>query len=90
MKRPPSVFAAKPVLAASLSHPNIVTIHDFGVTKEARAYLVMELLEGSTIRERLQETRRFTTAQLLPVLRDVCSALDAAHRRQHRPSRSET
>lgn len=78
-------------LAASLSHPNVVTIHDFGVTKETRAYLVMELLEGSTIRERLRETARFTTAQLLPVLHDVCSALDAAHRRQlvHRDLKPE-
>ena len=77
--------------AASLSHPNIVTIHDFGVTKEARAYLVMELLEGSTIRERLRETGRFTTSQLLPVLREICSALDAAHRRQlvHRDLKPE-
>ena len=60
-------FRREARVAASLSHPNVVTIHDFGVTKEARAYLVMELLEGSTIRERLRETRRFTTAQLLPV-----------------------
>jgi serine/threonine-protein kinase len=84
-------FRREARVAASLSHPNIVTIHDFGVTKEARAYLVMELLEGSTIRERLRETGRFTTSQLLPVLRDVCSALDAAHRRQlvHRDLKPE-
>lgn len=84
-------FRREARVAASLSHPNVVTIHDFGVTKEARAYLVMELLEGSTIRERLRETRRFTTAQLLPVLRDVCSALDAAHGQQivHRDLKPE-
>ena len=84
-------FRREARVAASLSHPNIVTIYDFGVTKEARAYLVMELLEGSTIRERLRETGRFTTSQLLPVLRDVCSALDAAHGRQlvHRDLKPE-
>ncbi len=51
----------------------------------------MELLEGSTIRERLREPGRFTTSELLPVLRDVCSALDAAHRRQlvHRDLKPE-
>ncbi len=84
-------FRREARVAASFSHPNVVTIHDFGVTKEARAYLVMELLEGSTIRERLRESGRFSTSQLLPVLRDVCSALDAAHRRQlvHRDLKPE-
>jgi Tol biopolymer transport system component len=38
---------------AALSHPNVLTIFDFG-TWEGRAYAVMELLEGETLRERLR------------------------------------
>src|SRR6187397_176734 len=39
---------------AALSHPNILSIHDYGVDA-ARAYAVMELLEGQTLRERLTD-----------------------------------
>jgi dipeptidyl aminopeptidase/acylaminoacyl peptidase len=39
---------------ASLSHPNVLTIFDFG-THEGRTYAVMELLEGETLRKRLRE-----------------------------------
>ncbi|MCL6646463.1 MAG: serine/threonine protein kinase, partial [Dehalococcoidia bacterium] len=39
---------------ASLSHPNVLTIFDFG-THEGRTYAVMELLEGETLRERLRD-----------------------------------
>jgi serine/threonine protein kinase len=38
---------------AALSHPHILAIHDFG-TQEGIAYAVMELLEGQTLRERLE------------------------------------
>src|SRR5207247_8607870 len=33
--------------AASFTHPNVVTVHDFGVALDSRAFLVMELLEGA-------------------------------------------
>jgi eukaryotic-like serine/threonine-protein kinase len=40
--------------ASQLNHPNIVTVHDFG-THEGAPYVVQELLEGETLRERLRE-----------------------------------
>ena len=41
-------------VAASFAHPNVVTIYDFGVADGRRAFLVMELLEGTTLREALR------------------------------------
>lgn len=67
--------------AASFAHPNVVTVHDFGVASGTRAFLVMEILEGVTLRQRLQAQKRLPAAQLLDVTRDVCAALGAAHRR---------
>src|SRR5439155_9563413 len=58
--------------AASLAHPNIVTVHDFGVSG-AHAYLVMELLDGATLRDTLQHERSLTPPRALRVLRDVCA-----------------
>jgi eukaryotic-like serine/threonine-protein kinase len=66
--------------AASFAHPNIVTVYDFGVASGTRAFLVMEILEGSTLRETLQIEKRLPTSRALPILRDVCGALSAAHR----------
>jgi eukaryotic-like serine/threonine-protein kinase len=51
----------------------------------------MEILEGSTLRERLRLQKRFSRACIPPILRDVCSALSAAHRRHlvHRDLKPE-
>ncbi|HSD72763.1 MAG TPA: protein kinase [Thermoanaerobaculia bacterium] len=56
---------------ASLSHPNILAIHDFG-REEGSAYAVMELLEGQTLRERL-------ATEALPARKAIDYAVQIAH-----------
>jgi len=46
-------FARESKAVAALSHPNILAIHDVGTTADGTAYAVTELLEGSTLRDRL-------------------------------------
>ncbi len=77
--------------AASFTHPHVVTIHDFGVTDEARAFLVMERLVGRTLRQTLRQEGRLPGSRAIEILRDVCAAADAAHRRQmiHRDLKPE-
>ncbi len=77
--------------AASFSHPNVVTVHDFGVAAATRAFLVMELLDGHTLREELKREKRLAARRTLEVLRGVTAAVDAAHRRQliHRDLKPE-
>jgi serine/threonine-protein kinase len=76
--------------AAGFAHPNVVTVHDFGMSGN-RAFLVMELLEGISLREELRRHRRLPAAHTREVLRGVCAAVDAAHRRQliHRDLKPE-
>ena len=64
-------FEREAKAVAALSHPNILAIHDFG-TDGATAYAVMELLEGQTLRERLD-------AGPLPVRKTIEMALQIAH-----------
>ena len=84
-------FRREARVAASFAHPNVVTVHDFGVAEGNRAFLVMELLEGGTLREGLWRHTRFPAARTLLILRHVCAALDAAHHRQlvHRDLKPE-
>ena len=83
-------FQREAKTSAAFSHPNVVTIHDYSV-EGSRAFLVMELLEGRTVREELAAVHRFEPRRIVTILRDVCSAVDAAHRRHliHRDLKPE-
>ena len=82
-------FQLEARLAASFVHPNVVTVHDFG-TSGAQAFLVMERLQGHTLRAALRrgEVAPRTAA---PVVRQVCAAVAAAHERRivHRDLKPE-
>jgi tRNA A-37 threonylcarbamoyl transferase component Bud32 len=77
--------------AASFAHPNVVTVYDFGSVAETRAFLVMELLEGTTLREELRGQKRSAPSRLVGIMRGVCAAVGAAHRRRliHRDLKPE-
>ncbi|PKW25303.1 serine/threonine-protein kinase [Phycicoccus duodecadis] len=72
-------FEREARVTAALSHPNVVTVHDTGVEGDT-AYLVMELLPGPSLADRLQEGP-LPVEDVVEVGRQVASALDAAHAR---------
>jgi tRNA A-37 threonylcarbamoyl transferase component Bud32 len=84
-------FRGEARASASFAHPNVVTVHDFGVAGGTRAYLVMEILEGTTLRERLRLESHLSAGQIISIARCVCAALSAAHRRHlvHRDLKPE-
>ena len=63
--------------ASALNHPNICTIHDIG-EHEGQPYLIMELLEGQSLRERI-DAEPFSPREILEIGTDVSDALGAAH-----------
>src|SRR4029077_6152038 len=67
---------------ASLSHPNIVSVYDYGTDAEgATQYIVMQLVEGRDLAAILKERGRINTDDAVQVAIAVASALEAAHRR---------
>ena len=62
---------------ASLSHPNIVGVHDFGRAGE-HFYLVMEFVDGVDLR-RMIRAGEVTPAQALSIVGQICEALQYAH-----------
>ena len=72
-------FRAEARAVASLRHPSILRVYDWGEDGGA-PYLVMELLEGGSLRSLLDRGRRLTPAQAALVGADAARALDYAHR----------
>jgi hypothetical protein len=68
--------------AAMLHHPNVITIHDFGETgdDDAPAFLVMEFVKGTPLREMLTSEGRFAVERALRLMRGICAGVGAAHR----------
>ncbi len=64
---------------AAVSHPNLVHLHHGGITSSGHSYLVMELLEGSTLARRLEEAGPLQPRLALDVAIAVADALRALH-----------
>jgi serine/threonine protein kinase len=64
---------------AQLHHPNIVSIFDYNLDAEGRPFLVMELLNGPSLREELAIRRWLPLDEVLQILLPICKALQLAH-----------
>lgn len=76
---------------AAFTHPNVVTVYDFGVAVDSRAFLVMELLSGTNLRDEITRHGRLPAARTVDIMRGVSAAVDAAHGQQlvHRDLKPE-
>jgi serine/threonine protein kinase len=74
-----SRFQREAELLASLNHPNLAAVYSVG-DYQGQPFLVMELLEGQTLKDKM-ESRRLTVSEVLDIGIQVADALDAAHSR---------
>jgi len=72
-------FRQEAEIAARLEHENIVRVTDFGRSPEGYLFLVMELLEGESLFERLRREVLLPPEEAVPIFWQICSALEAAH-----------
>lgn len=71
-------FAREARVAAGLSHPNVVTVFDVGEA-DGRPFIVMELVSGRTLEERLRREGALSATDVLAIARQVCAGLEHAH-----------
>ncbi len=65
--------------AANLSHPNIVTVHDFGFADDM-LYIVMEYIPGKDLKQLIRERGRFPVEDAIPLIFQACAGIGYAHR----------
>ena len=65
--------------AANLSHPNIVTVHDFGLD-HGQLYIVMEYLPGKDLKTLLRQRGRYSVEEAIPLMVQACAGIGYAHR----------
>lgn len=64
---------------ASLSHPNVVAVYDVGTEGNVQ-YIVMELVEGPTLKDVIRESAPLSAGRIIDIGRQICEALEYAHR----------
>jgi tRNA A-37 threonylcarbamoyl transferase component Bud32 len=74
-------FRQESQVTGSFAHPNVVTVFDFGVEGAHRVFLVIELLEGITLRQELRAKRRLDPRRTLQLFDGICAGVAAAHAR---------
>ncbi len=65
--------------AANLSHPNIVTVHDFGLDR-GQLFIVMEHIPGTDMKSLLRKRGRFSVEEAIPLMVQACAGIGYAHR----------
>lgn len=72
-------FFLEASIASKLSHPNTVTIFDYGRTDDDVYYMAMEYLEGRTLHKLIKDERTLEPARALHIARQICKSLTEAH-----------
>jgi tetratricopeptide (TPR) repeat protein len=70
-------------LARLVSHPNVCRVYDLGFHEQPSGrlpFLTMELLDGETLAARIGRAGALTPQEALPLIRQICEGIDAAHR----------
>ena len=74
-------FQQESEAASSLSHQNIVIVHDFGITQANQAYFVMDCLEGDSLEDVILRDGPVAMDRAINIFRQVCDGLIHAHKK---------
>src|SRR5215831_18106127 len=72
-------FSREAKAASRISHPHAVSVTDFGESENGVVFLVMEYLDGQTLKDVIRSDGPMTLVRTAEIIRQVAGALDAAH-----------
>jgi tRNA A-37 threonylcarbamoyl transferase component Bud32 len=72
-------FRQEAIAIASLDHPNLVSVIDFGMTGEGTFYMVMDYLDGKSLVAMLRENGNLDYRQALSIFMEICEGVAVAH-----------
>jgi serine/threonine-protein kinase len=72
-------FSREARAASRISHPHALSVTDFGEDEGGVVFLIMEFLNGRSLKEVIRQEGQLPLARVVEIMRQVCSALDAAH-----------
>lgn len=72
-------FQQEAKAAKLLKHPNIITVHDFGILPNGTAFLVMDYEAGDSLAAYIRNNGPLSAEECIPLLKQIASALDHAH-----------
>jgi serine/threonine-protein kinase len=73
-------FRREAKAVSALSHENAVRLYDFDFMDDGQPYIVTEFIKGKTLAQILRECGRLSLSELLPIMAQVCNAIQEAHR----------
>ena len=72
-------FMREAQAVAALAHPSIVSLYDYGEEEGGLVYMVMEMVEGPSLKEVLKKEGRLTTSRMVTILDQILAGLHHAH-----------
>jgi eukaryotic-like serine/threonine-protein kinase len=72
-------FFLEASVSSKLTHPNTVTVFDYGKTDDDMFYMAMELLEGQTLHRAIRQGRALSEVRAIHIARQICRSLREAH-----------
>lgn len=65
--------------AFAIDHPNLITVHDFGLLEDKIPYLIMDYIEGESLAQRIKDNAMLDLKEALPLFLRICFGLGYAH-----------
>lgn len=72
-------FQLEAQLVRALNHPQIAAVLDFGVLPDGRPYLILEYVQGETLKEYLEKNKKLDCKNAVSIFGDIIDAVEAAH-----------
>jgi len=72
-------FAREACTVSQISHYNVITVYDYGVTERNRPYMVMEYIEGVALQDKIQKEGPLPLLTASAILMQICRGLQEAH-----------